>query len=526
MKKISKLSLSIGFLATSFTPLLASSCLINVDKETKNVIDYAKNFPIRLKSNFQTNIEELNNDPAIREAANKKTIENVKLEIQNEELKKLNKDLNNLTPEEKQQLDQTVENKFASYDRNELNSRTNEAIKNVSNLVQEAQKALSDLFINKSIYFIYNQNYANIRWISNFIDTYSDKLANFVDYKDILAVINHFFKNTPLNYVFLTKYKSIIKFEAISNKVSFSSPTLLYKTYDQFYTYFFTKFNEIFAQNNTNSYSEGLSEMLKYAIENGLKINNNQAVNGMQAAMPSIFLALRKNLTFTDETESNALFREALEINSDKWYEFIKDPKKFFENADNNNRYSNLTATENNNSLQLAAKNRLIRTLKSIKNEWIDNYGAQAPDVARMFAFIMYFNRVSEVQVSVAYSRINHKLVSYIEFKDKDGKYKYLDVEKAVNDYKAANDKNNFKFTFYDQNIFTNDWTFKPTIVLNSETIDSSNSKYEEAIKNNAAKVLFNDQIILPYDYQSMNTNELVELLNLFAKNSNIEGEK
>ncbi|WP_029512719.1 hypothetical protein [Mycoplasmopsis iners] len=54
MKKIKKLLIPVGLVASATTPIIASSCLLTVDPNIKYIAKYAKTFPIKLKADYYT----------------------------------------------------------------------------------------------------------------------------------------------------------------------------------------------------------------------------------------------------------------------------------------------------------------------------------------------------------------------------------------------------------------------------------------------------------------------------------------
>ncbi|MEA4115367.1 hypothetical protein VBM87_01025 [Mycoplasma sp. 744] len=459
MKKITKYALSLGAVASLVSPLIASSCLLTVDSNTRELIDYAKNFEIK---------------------------------------------------------------KIEDYAINNPNA-TN------------TQKLISDIIKNNSIYVTSTEYLWNLRLNSNYWDANRQKIAELNSVDEALEVFNYYFKNTPFNYTFLTRYKYL--FDEKDNNINVKSLNLIYKTQDQIYQYFYLKYLDAFNQGNT--LDEKVNNLFKYALSHGLKINNNQT-HGMRLAQSPVFIADKLNSEFLGRNTDSTTLLKPIDKDSPLYEEFVKNPLAFLNNPKYREEYSNLyNLQQRENQLTPVEQVSLSNIRNEIRN-WITNTGTQPQDIARLLAIIMYYalkdykNLYDNVQVLTAYSKNRNELVYYIELFDKvANEYKLYNIEQIYNAYQESNDKDNFITPYVKKDIFNSNWTFKPTILVEKTTnqntketieLNATDADYVKFINEGNFQIKWsNKHNETPAEFKALSAKEIIKILSWLEKTSNAD---
>lgn len=394
----------------------------------------------------------------------------------------------------------------------------------------KGQKAISDTIQNHSIYLKYDQHFFGLNWkpAPPNLSVLTEDITN---YSQILDVMNYYFKDTPLNFFALKNYKKFFEYDSAFDKYNYKSVQIAYPTYDSIYIYFEKMYSDAFnlkeqeiSKNQKISFNDRFLNLLNVALKNGLAVNMTSE-NGMQTAMPPIFLPQQLNEIFVDNKNIAVPFRKPLEIGSEKWYEFLQNPKGFLKNPANE-EYSNLIYWQ-----QQPNSEEIVNDIKYTTKKWINNYGSQPQHVLKLLAYIMYYNGVRNIEIGIAYSKVQKNLVYYLQRKTDDGKVEYYDFMKIYDLY--AQNKNAEGFNGltlndikpYDQSIFENDWTYKPTLQYKGQELNFGDANYDEAYKSPV--IVYSDEVKnanqrthkdkgLAYDFTNDATT--IDLLSLLEK--------
>lgn len=390
----------------------------------------------------------------------------------------------------------------------------------------EGQKNLSDVILNKSQYLRYDQNFFSLNWQSKSLNDNTIKGLTLPE--EALDVLAHHFINSPLNYFVLENYNKIFTTE---NKIlKFNGINNFYRTYDRIPLVFLSRFNKIFAKDaQTLDINTKFLNLFNEMMGHGLKVNLNQE-SGIQIAMPSIFLLQQASVDFKNSSTQTAhLFTEKIPTDSEKYNEFIENPATFFNNPENE-KYDGIKYWEREEAKGNPFARENVNTLKRLKRRWINEYGAQPQEVAKLIAYLLYFNDIKNVQIGLAYSRIEKKLIHFLELQNEQGQWEFYDIMKFYELYNNLKDQENFagltieQFKPYTKDIFVNDWTFKPTLLFAGAEVNADNTTlYAEALRNPKIKYsVENNQIAKEYRPKSGgNDANVVKLLTLLEKYSN-----
>ncbi|VEU77908.1 hypothetical protein [Mycoplasmopsis columbinasalis] len=401
------------------------------------------------------------------------------------------------------------------------------------------QKFLSQrINTTESKYIDLSEHFGSLTWTTNIA---SDDLQDMKSIDEIKDVIKYYFGSSYLSYDLALKLEDIFR-KQITGKYAFFTYGSLQLPNDSLYRYFLEGASKVYHQHETSGQKKEVSvathfvDVFNYLAKYGLNLNNKQTETGIQSAMPAIFVPLRFNDLFANHGAAANIFAKDLEVDSPKWFEFLRDPFHFLFLDDN--LTPNPENIEYNNWENYAHKTKLnydeMETKRKIRLN-IDKYlkrdgdfcGAPVDVIARYFAQIFFYNNPVDTQVGFAYSKSKQDFIYYLEVFDKlDNKYYYFDVAGFYNLYQAkAKGNANFaglaltdadvKNLIYTKDIFATDWTYKPTLSLNGQQKTDADADYETFANNKSVAVVLKEDPTLLNRYEDSVPLLLKDLRNI-----------
>ncbi|MGY5139288.1 hypothetical protein ACUZ9N_00925 [Mycoplasmopsis gallinarum] len=354
------------------------------------------------------------------------------------------------------------------------------------NVSQENVKKFQQI-LDLSKFYSFGLNKSSLEWSLKPTEIQFDK--NTIERDKLLDLMMYSFQNTPMNYKILANESKIITTDTITGNYKLKSS--YDEINDDFYTYFFTKFNNELNQINETSLEEKMLKLLNLMIQNGFKINNKQKDGGSLLAMPPIYALYKKNREFSGQG-IGTIFNQPVEENSVDWNAFIKDPAAFI-NSDAFTKYNNVLTLEekirqNPKSAQAYQEN--ITKIKKAIDKEVKNYGAKSQDALRLFAKFLYINTNNPMQVTIVYSKLDNELKYVLEVYNQNTKqWDFYDFGAM---YQKAKElvANNQEFSLANLNEvkvtnakFTEDWTFdKPSEDFNWKNLKDLPFNFREKV--------------------------------------------